>query len=304
MIADDLNILLRKADELRSLFVLGQKVIPFLEEIFLFVSEIQPLLDEINSSIKDNLRRMPSASKQLSKVTEATELATNEILDLVDGILFNTDTLNANLDKISRISDLDAKQPIEILEMVCSAIENGEDLMMILPELKTVIEQLKTGISGERNRVVYNTREIIKTIKSDSSSIMISLQVQDITSQQIAAVNKLLETVQEKLEMILRHFKDYDFTDITGSDTPLDDDREIKVSKLHREIAFDPTAVDSLLNSNNRQQEVDELIKETQESIAKSESGSKNSTSDIEDNTLDTDDDFVTQDDIDKMFNK
>ena len=70
----DLSVLLKKTDELRALFVLGQRVLPFLEEIFMFVSEIKPLLDDINHSIEENLKKMPNVSKQLSKVTEATEL--------------------------------------------------------------------------------------------------------------------------------------------------------------------------------------------------------------------------------------
>ena len=58
----DINLLLRKADELKALFILGQRVIPFLEEIFLFVNEIKPLLDDINSSIEENLRKIGRAS--------------------------------------------------------------------------------------------------------------------------------------------------------------------------------------------------------------------------------------------------
>jgi len=54
------------------------------KKIFLFVSDIEPILNEINTSIKDNLKKMPKASKQLSKVTEATEMATTEILDILE----------------------------------------------------------------------------------------------------------------------------------------------------------------------------------------------------------------------------
>ncbi|MBL7975629.1 MAG: chemotaxis protein CheZ, partial [Candidatus Kapabacteria bacterium] len=83
MIRDkDLQQLLAKSEELKALFVLGQRVVPFLEELFVFVREVSPALEDINKSIEDNLSRIPKASKQLSKVTEATELATNEIMDI------------------------------------------------------------------------------------------------------------------------------------------------------------------------------------------------------------------------------
>ena len=108
----DISELLKKADELRSLFVLGQRVIPFLEEIFVFVSEIEPLLDEINKSIDENLKKMPNASQQLSKVTEATELATTEIMDIVDGLVYKSDIISANVKQMKEINETINGSPI------------------------------------------------------------------------------------------------------------------------------------------------------------------------------------------------
>ncbi len=71
---EKINELIDKANELSALLVLGQKAIPFLEEIFIFINEIEPVLEEINQSISDNLKKMPSATNQISKVTEATAL--------------------------------------------------------------------------------------------------------------------------------------------------------------------------------------------------------------------------------------
>lgn len=284
MIDNGIKVLLKKADELRALFVLGQNVIPFLEEIFVFVSEIQPLLDEINKSISDNLRKMPSASKQLSKVTEATELATNEIMDLVDGIVFNSDSISTNLGKLKKISDLESEKSIQVLELIYNAIENGVDVKDLLPELKSIINQLKQNSETERQEIIFNTKEILKTIQVDSSSIMMSLQVQDITSQQIAAVNKLLETIQDKLESILKHFRDSDLSDLVNSEIEEQNNGAIRVSKLHREIAFDPLAVEAIANKGFRQTEVDEYIRLAKEG------------------KLNVDNEPTSQDDIDKLF--
>lgn len=303
MIGDEIKILLRKADELRSLFVLGQNVIPFLEEIFVFVSEIQPLLDEINNSIRDNLRRMPNASKQLSKVTEATELATNEIMDLVDGIVFNAQAIANNLSKMQKIGNLESEKPIKVLEIIYNAIESGADVKGILPELANVIAQLKNNLTNDKESLVNNTHEILKSIQADSSSIMMSLQVQDITSQQIAAVNKLLETVQGKLESILKHFRDSDLNQMALNEIE-HDTNVIRVSKLHREIAFDPNAVDAITNKAFRQTEVDEYIKMAQEDNLTNEEPTSQDDIDKLFNVDEIDDNesASTQDDIDKLF--
>ena len=257
MINKDVTLLLKKADELRALFVLGQRVIPFLEEIFIFVSEIQPLLDEINNSIQENLKKMPNASQQLSKVTEATEMATTEIMDIVDGLVYKSDIITANLNRIVEIDAKKRENPIKLLELLHRAIQQKSDLTMILPQLAAAIQNMKNMPGKEYNKIISDTTEIVQSISMDSSSIMMSLQVQDITSQQIAAVNNLLETVQGKLSRILEHFQSSDISDIvSGDELPLD---HIKVSKLHREIAFDPDAIDSITNKASRQGEIDDL---------------------------------------------
>ncbi len=304
MIGDEIKVLLRKADELRALFVLGQNVIPFLEEIFVFVSEIEPLLKEINTSIRDNLQRMPSASKQLSKVTEATELATNEIMDLVDGIVFNSQTIANNLTRMQKASQAEYEKPVHVLEIIYKAIESGADVQAILPELANVINHLKDNCDNERTEITFNSQEILKSINTDSSAIMISLQVQDITSQQIAAVNKLLETVQGKLESILKHFRNSDLSQVTAHE--LDDySSEIKISKLHRDIAFDPNAIDSIASKSFRQNDVDEYIRlANEESNSVEYTASKVNDSNIIINANDSDNnDPTSQDNIDKLFN-
>lgn len=228
----DIKVLLQKSEELKALFVLGQRVIPFLEEIFLFIQDTSPLIQEISVSIKDNLKKMPKASKQLSKVTEATEMATNEIMDTVDGVMYKSGVISTNLSLIKEVASK-------------SDFAQSDDFM----------------------RAISNSDEVLKSIKNDAQNIMMSLQVQDITSQQIAAVNNLLETLQVKLGGITDRLKNTEFATLvqTGnSDTH--GVLETKTSNLHRTIAFDPDAVDALTKNTARQQDVDDLLKQMEES--------------------------------------
>lgn len=280
----DISILLRKADELRALFVLGQRVIPFLEEIFVFVSDIKPLLDEINFSIKENLKKMPNASKQLSKVTEATERSTTEIMDIVDGIVYKSEIIGSNLKNITEIDSKRRNSPVKLLEIIYKAIQQDTNLSEVLPQLSATIENMKSFKSDEYDKTVSDTQEMLQSISFDSSSIMMSLQVQDITSQQIAAVNNLLETIQQKLASIMDHFQNSEMSDLVKSqeDSGLLTDR-VQTSKLHREIAFDPDAVESITHREHRQNQVDQFIGEHH---------------DAEEETYDT----ASQDDIDALF--
>ncbi len=318
----EITILLKKADELRSLFVLGQRVIPFLEEIFVFVSEIQPLLDEINVSIEENLKKMPNASKQLSKVTEATELATTEIMDIVDGVVSKTDKMGNNLTDLQSIHDKNIQKAVKLLEIVKNGLQNKSASDEAIPELDKAINDLNKSSKEKEQKIISDTNDIIQSISMDSSSIMMSLQVQDITSQQIAAVNNLLETVQKKLANIMKRFQNADFSELVPES---DDEKTSNVSKMHRDIAFDPDAVESISLKHERQGTVDQYMQEhnegsneddddgptTQDDIdalfensAKIEDKSeqKSEESEVSETTAKSDDEELSPDDIDKMF--
>ncbi len=276
----DITELLQKADELRLLFVLGQRVIPFLEEIFLFVKEIHPVLDEINVSIEDNMKKMPGASEQLSKVTEATEHATTEIMDIVDGLFYKADLISTNMARMDEIVEQSKQNPIKLLEIIHKAIQQKSDLQEILPQLSNSIKGLKSQPNKEYIKMKNETNEILDSVRNDTNSIMMSLQVQDISSQQIAAVNHLLETIHNKLSKIMTTFKSTDISDIVSEE---DDTEKINVSRLHRDIAFDPEAVNSYDNKESRQAEVDKVF----DGRADADSGREP----------------VTPEDIDAMFN-
>lgn len=261
----DINVLLRKAEELKALFTLGQRVIPFLEEIFIFVKEIKPLLDDINTNIEENLKKMPNASKQLSKVTEATEVATTEIMDIVDGLIYKADLISNNLKMMSDLEKSRRQSPIRALEILQSAADNDEDIHKHTASLSKVINNLKGTHGKEYQKVANENQVLLESIKDDSNNIMMSLQVQDITSQQIAAVNHLLETIQEKLSGIMGRFQSSGMNEILNEDKSYE---RTNVTQLHRRIAFDPEAVDSIKDKATRQGEIDSLIESINDSPA------------------------------------
>ncbi len=291
----DIQGLIKKAEELRALFILGQRVVPFLEELFSFVGEIQPLLEEINTSIKDNLSKMPNLSKQLSKVTEATELATNEILDIVDGVFYKLDILNSNLNEIENHKDSLKKFYTELAKLIEQNNSNPLSSEEIIKRVQTLQIQIHNILSLDS--YINSLREMIENIRNDSTSIMLALQVQDITSQQIAAVNYLLNTVQSKLNSLLNKFQPGEIGKManTFSETT-------NVTELHRVIAFDPDAVDSLSGNSARQDEIDKLFeqKDSNENLI-NEILDKN----LNDNQVQQDsDEKISQSDIDLLFNQ
>ena len=95
-------------------------------------------------------------------------------------------------------------------------------------------------------------------MKNDANDITISLQVQDITAQQLATVNHLIDSVQEKLSSLISDFDKNHFVE------PHDDSLGISVN-----ATFNPGARYS--KSNIAQQEVDSIFKSNKVETASQE---------------------------------
>ena len=193
---EELNIIVRKVEELRALMVFTQRTIPFLEDVFAFVKDIVPLLDVLKSSVETTSEKLPHASKQLDKVTTATELASTEIMNIVDGMYPKVDRMRARQEQrkaavvavrasMQRLCELTAGTPAaKEAHTICAGVATQMEALM--PTEEAVHE--------------------VESIQADCTNIMIALQVQDITAQQIAAVNKLMQSVDEGLNRLLKHF--------------------------------------------------------------------------------------------------
>ncbi len=197
-----LNIseILGKINELRAVFILGQRAVPFLEEVFYFLKEISPLMDEINLSIRESTHKMPSATSQLQSVTQATELATTEILDLVDVVLGRLGQTRAQLEQNGQ--HLNALKKADLLTLELLRDELLDRNPALLEQLACIHEEKERV----RNLIADNLNAKLRTfdeIREKMNQIMISLQVQDITSQQIAAVNHLIESIRGRMSKLM-----------------------------------------------------------------------------------------------------
>jgi chemotaxis regulatin CheY-phosphate phosphatase CheZ len=290
----EINEMLHKTEELKALFVFGQRVIPFLEEIFLFIREVTPLLENINASIEENLSKMPKAAQQLSSVTKATELATTEILDTLDGLSYKSDVISSNMKQLISIQRQNRDEHEKIISAVNQLQKDElmatEDKNSVYSRIIDVVRKIEKREGGESStyhidnirhaiavlqkpevseELVSNSEKLLESIRMDSTQIMMSLQVQDITSQQLAAVNSLLQTVQNRLSEIMIHFRNTEIGELISSSTSrrpapssisVNDDTATKVSSLHREIAYDHDVGSALNNDPSRQEQVDAIL--------------------------------------------
>ncbi|MEM9665337.1 MAG: protein phosphatase CheZ [Bacteroidota bacterium] len=247
MSAFNVNEILGKINELRAVFVLGQRAVPFLEEVFQFLKEIAPLFDDISASIQESTGKMPHAKSQLESVTQATEVATTEIMDRVDT---STAELGRTKKEVLRMAEqvealrrADA-QVIRILRRELA------DQPRVLARLELLHEE-KKSLRLDLSHTLEAQVDVLKTLRNSMNSIMMSLQVQDITTQQISAVNHLIESVRERMATLNQRL---------GIPQPGAANDNVYGYGVHSRVDFDPNARYSHSHSASRQEQADQLI--------------------------------------------
>jgi chemotaxis regulatin CheY-phosphate phosphatase CheZ len=242
----NMSQLFEKLNDVKSLFIYGQKIIPVLQSLVDFMQETVPLLENINHSIADSTSKIPRATDQINNVTNATELATTEILDLVDVISNNLNALENSL------KDITEKEKIKssVVEKLKNLLPDNAEAMQLFQEYKdndVTISQIE------------KLSEVFPKIQNDTYNITLSLQVQDITSQQLAAVNHLIESVQTKLASLIHDIDDTNLKEVQSSES----------YSTPEGATFDPNA--SYDKSGDRQDMIDEIIQSENQKASQDE---------------------------------
>lgn len=239
----NVNDILGKLNELRAVFVLGQRALPFIEEIFEFLREVAPLMEEINSSMMDSALLMPHATSQLQSISEATKTATTEILDLIDDVMLHSDQYEGDLDQ--------ALGDVKKIEQL--SVDSLRILREAIPDRPDVLARIEKNVEDGALRLhniegsIHARRTIIDEIRAQMNSIAMSLQVQDCTAQQIASVTHLLDNMRTRMAELLER--------LDQQATPSDYRPDYEVPE---DAAFNPEA--RYESSEEKQQAADALI--------------------------------------------
>ncbi|MCX6135343.1 MAG: protein phosphatase CheZ [Ignavibacteriales bacterium] len=165
---------MRPPEEHKSTFGVDANDFGVIEDFIKHVRGVIPLLENVKHSIEESSSRIPKASMQLSKVTEATESATVEILNVVEAVTGQIEKCEKALDAVKRF----------------------------------VVSASHVPGSEETVQIITSIQKTLSETKDNSMNIAIALQVQDITSQQIAGVSHTIESIRTHLFHALKRFDD------------------------------------------------------------------------------------------------
>ncbi len=237
---NNLSEIFEKLQDLKEIFKFGEKIVPILQSLIEFMKDVVPLLENINTSIAESTNKMPAAFNQINNVTSATEMATTEIMDRVDNITNSLGEIQKSLSNISSKSK--AKTEI-VLQLADFLADNSaaKELLSKFHEYDDIDPQID------------KVNEKISEVNNDGYQIMLALQVQDITSQQLTAVNHLIESVNDKLASLVDDIHEANL------------DNEVHKLEAPEGATFDPNA--RFDRDENRQINVDNIIDEHKNKI-------------------------------------
>lgn len=280
---------LDKLEELQAVFVLGRRFSPFLGEMIHFVQDITVLLEEVNTTIRTRSGHMDRATEHLKSVSEATEVATSEILDHSDKVLAALgdieDQLSALEDEFSEAKEADDR----LLSLLRD--ELGDEHEELLEEAARIQDE-KQARRDEWMAKLQDAREGLSPIRDRMNQIMMSLQVQDITEQQLSSVNHLIETVRERIDALLERL---------GTGRAAEED--VPSAEPSRTATFNMNA--EYDRSPERQKMADDLVAEAESGTTEAPKGTaENGPSTSSNGASSGGGESASQSDIDQMFDQ
>lgn len=241
-----MNKVFESLNQLKSAFKFGEKIVPIIQSLSQFMEEIVPLIENINTSIEESTQQMPKATYQIDDVTNATELATNEILDLVDEISGILQGIEEQV--VIELETIKRKE--EILHQVKELTKDNPEVTKLLEEYADIDKEAV---------LIEKLKQRLATVNEDANKITLSLQVQDITSQQLSAVNHLIGSVNDRLSTLVNEIEKSDVKN------------ELETLKIQapQNADFNPEA--RYDKSPDKQQDADEIVKKHQQKATQEE---------------------------------
>lgn len=244
--SENLVQLFDRLNELKYLFHYGQKIIPIIQSLIDFMKDTVPMLENINTSISDSASKIPKAQNQIHDVTSATELATIEIMDIVDVISGDI----TKIEEVIKVLISKEERKRELFAKLKVILGDNADGLRLLDELD------KESATSESLNQIFS---IIQKTKSDAYNITVALQVQDITTQQLAAVNHLITSVQQRLSNLVHELDDSDLEVKEKQQFVIPDEETFNAEAKYDKDGSRQQLADQLINKTS-QDEIDKLF--------------------------------------------
>ena len=201
------------------------KKIEGLSDSLHFSGEIFPLIGDIFVFIKEIVPHLLEANSLIQESTSKIPTATE------------------NLNKVSKTTELAANEVMDKIEMMTEKLSSVKDL-------------IASGTDKEKQL------SIVEDVKNDASDIIYAFQFQDITTQQLDHVSRILQAIYDKFIDLFRSFSKLKAGTNLGGEVIRAIENEFKLT-LEKESKdyFENRTKDTMRKTDITQDMIDNLFK-------------------------------------------
>ncbi len=204
-----------------------------LKSFFVYGQKLIPILQKILTFMEDTVPLLEKVNQSLLESTSKMPKATNQINSITNA----TETATT-----------------EILDIV-------DGMTLDIQNIQTKLGSLKSK-TGEDEDVKYLVK-MVENISTGMMNITISLQVQDITAQQLSSVNHLIGSIQQKLAGLIFDVKDESAGGGANTDYQFPRNTAFNADARYEKNTDSQKLADSLVTENQyntSQKEIDKLF--------------------------------------------
>lgn len=221
------------------------------EKTIKLLSDIRPLIENMSNSIIANMKSIPLAAKRLSYVDEVTENAASEIMSVVEGLFHKIDAIS----EFINFADNSSYLLMEFINFINDLKDDTNEIgKKKISDFSIRLNEIKEN-HKYFSQQINKSKLLLSSIFDDLTSIMMTMQWQDITAQQISAITFMLKSVHVKLYHLIQEYKS---ADINFSQKSIDFSFLQHVPEFHRDVAFDDSTLEFTIENN--QVKVDSII--------------------------------------------
>lgn len=204
-----------------------------LKEFFLYGQKLIPILQKILTFMEDTVPLLEKVNQSLHESTSKMPKATHQINSITSATEIAT---------------------TEILDIV-------DGMTLDIQSMQAKLESLQSKTGEDED--VKSLLKMVENISNGMMNITISLQVQDITAQQLSSVNHLIGSIQEKLGGLIFEVEDKEINGAIHVEYEFPKDGTFNADARYEKNDDSQKLVDSLVGENlNKasQSEIDKLF--------------------------------------------
>lgn len=204
-----------------------------LKSFFVYGQKLIPILQKILTFMEDTVPLLEKVNQSLHESTSKMPKATHQINSITNATEIAT---------------------TEILDIV-------DGMTLDIQSMQSKLESLKSRTGEDED--VKSLVKMVESISNGMMNITISLQVQDITAQQLSSVNHLISSIQEKLAGLMFEVKDKEIGEAVHVDYEFPKDGTFNADARYEKNNDSQKLADSLVSenlTNASQDEIDKLF--------------------------------------------